>query len=379
MIQVIGNDLFQWDLGRSVCYTPDEGLEINELHFAHQGDAKALVMEVVAEDGAYTAEIPNILLQSGKPVRVWAVCTAANTRHNVELRILPVRKREKPTDYVYTQAEVKNYDSLTERIEKLEQGDNGGVNTIVVSVTNEVADHKPAEIYSHVQHGGMAVLLYSDIIFGMTRATERHVEFSSATDENLIDCIKVNEDGSVERYEHFFVSHELFQREIEKAVRSVNNVTPDKNGNVDISNRLTVFSDAENIATSNAREIAEHIANGGDAIYVGGDNFVCPLAGCTPDYAIFEHSADDGLLHTYLIYNDGTFDYNEAPSNASLSTTLGGKITRPITAEVGQTIVVRAVDDKGAPTTWEAADFPSDDHINSLIDTKLGVIEHGSY
>lgn len=51
-------------------------------------------------------------------------------------------------------------------------------------------------------------------------------------------------------------------------------------------------------------------------------------------------------------------------------------------AEVGQTIVVKEVNEEGKPISWEMADLPSavtDDHINSLIDAKLGVIENGSY
>ena len=57
----------------------------------------------------------------------------------------------------------------------------------------------------------------------------------------------------------------------------------------------------------------------------------------------------------------------------------GGGIPIPTTAEVGQTIVVKAVDESGKPTEWECADLPSNDHINSLIDAKLGVIENGTY
>ena len=51
-------------------------------------------------------------------------------------------------------------------------------------------------------------------------------------------------------------------------------------------------------------------------------------------------------------------------------------------ATVGQIAKITAVDDSGKPTAWEAVDMPSDvtdDHINSLIDAKLGVIENGSY
>ena len=43
-------------------------------------------------------------------------------------------------------------------------------------------------------------------------------------------------------------------------------------------------------------------------------------------------------------------------------------------AAVGQIIKIKAVDESGKPTEWEAVDIPSavtDDHINSLIDAKL--------
>lgn len=51
-------------------------------------------------------------------------------------------------------------------------------------------------------------------------------------------------------------------------------------------------------------------------------------------------------------------------------------------AEVGQIAKITAVDDSGVPTAWEAVDMPSavsDDHINAMIDDKLGVIENGAY
>ena len=48
-------------------------------------------------------------------------------------------------------------------------------------------------------------------------------------------------------------------------------------------------------------------------------------------------------------------------------------------ATVGQTVKISAVDDNGVPTAWEAVDFPTDDHINDLINTALGVIENGTY
>lgn len=48
-------------------------------------------------------------------------------------------------------------------------------------------------------------------------------------------------------------------------------------------------------------------------------------------------------------------------------------------ATVGQTVTIAKVDEKGKPTAWEPTDFPSDEHINGLINTALGVIENGTY
>ncbi len=45
--------------------------------------------------------------------------------------------------------------------------------------------------------------------------------------------------------------------------------------------------------------------------------------------------------------------------------------------EVGQTIKLTSVEEDR--TVWEATDFPSDEHINELINNALGVIENGTY
>ena len=69
------------------------------------------------------------------------------------------------------------------------------------------------------------------------------------------------------------------------------------------------------------------------------------------------------------------------PTNVSAFTNDAGYalttevIPTPATAEVGQTIVVKAVDESGKPTEWECADVAS----KAYVDEKLGVIENGAY
>lgn len=48
-------------------------------------------------------------------------------------------------------------------------------------------------------------------------------------------------------------------------------------------------------------------------------------------------------------------------------------------ASVGQIAKITAVDENGVPTAWEPVDMPTDEHINDLIKSALGVIENGSY
>lgn len=48
------------------------------------------------------------------------------------------------------------------------------------------------------------------------------------------------------------------------------------------------------------------------------------------------------------------------------------KITAPATISIGQTICVKAVDETGKPTEWEAADINVDSYTKSEIDTIMG-------
>ena len=63
--------------------------------------------------------------------------------------------------------------------------------------------------------------------------------------------------------------------------------------------------------------------------------------------------------------------FEETPSS--------GAYTLVDEAQVGQVAVVEAVDENNVPTKWKAVDYPTDEHVNDLINTALGVIENGSY
>lgn len=102
MIELVGGMLTQWDIDRSVEIA--DSLSVDEVHFANEGDSIAVKIQVTEVDGKKTAAIPCYLLQSGKSVRAYGV----NGGVTVKVISFPVRKRERPADYVY-EDDQRNY------------------------------------------------------------------------------------------------------------------------------------------------------------------------------------------------------------------------------------------------------------------------------
>lgn len=108
MITLNGGKLYQWDVDRSVSVSVD----VDEIHFKNPYGNTALIVDVV--DG--TAPIPNILLQGLANVVVWAVVDETT----IGTSVFEVTPRQKPSDYVYTETEIKSYEALERRIAELE-------------------------------------------------------------------------------------------------------------------------------------------------------------------------------------------------------------------------------------------------------------------
>ena len=116
-------ELSQWDSGRKVRIIPEEGITVDEVHFGNVFSGNALVVEtnVDAETGDIVANIPNILLCQFFNINVYTVMLIPDGKITTERKSFDVEAREKPSDYVYTETEIKNYDALEERVKKLEE------------------------------------------------------------------------------------------------------------------------------------------------------------------------------------------------------------------------------------------------------------------
>lgn len=140
MFEILGGrkSFFQWDLNQKLTVFDDS---ITEVHFCNKTEDCALVCEVYnGEDGARVVNVPNILLQYNRCIRVYGVA-ADHTEHYARFDVI---SRSKPADYVYTETEVKTWDEFNDRLTYLEE--NG---TSVEAINKAVEDYlisNPVEV-----------------------------------------------------------------------------------------------------------------------------------------------------------------------------------------------------------------------------------------
>lgn len=113
--------LYQWDTDRQVKVLTDDGITVDEVHFANAFTQQALIVVPTNGDGGRIANIPNILMQCSVPINVYAVAHSDNGERTVCAQQLEVIKRKKPSDYVYTETELKDYQELEDRVDVLEE------------------------------------------------------------------------------------------------------------------------------------------------------------------------------------------------------------------------------------------------------------------
>lgn len=109
--------LYQWDIGQRLrLYGVASGARVDYVM-----GAQTLSVDSYADGGDVYADIPNILLQESGGIKVLVYVTGEDYGETVCERRLNVLPRAKPSDYVYTETEVKTYDDLEARVSALEE------------------------------------------------------------------------------------------------------------------------------------------------------------------------------------------------------------------------------------------------------------------
>ena len=139
--------LYQWDTGRQV------ECDAEQVHFSNHHYGTSIDVDV--KDGKAT--IPNQLLTSATPIKAWAWVKDSSGEYTKEEQIFAVAKRNKPSDYVYTPAEIKTWQDLQNQIGDLSNlktahkdnlvnaindaaGSSGGAGDFIIKMTVEGHD-----------------------------------------------------------------------------------------------------------------------------------------------------------------------------------------------------------------------------------------------
>ena len=120
------NELFQWDINRQIIVSD---ASIDAVHFCNRTDVSALVVEVKEKNGLRVADVPNILLQESWDINVYGYCGGHYTKQAARIKVNP---RCKPESYVYTETEVLNYNTVMEKIDKVENNIGEVVNDYLI-------------------------------------------------------------------------------------------------------------------------------------------------------------------------------------------------------------------------------------------------------
>lgn len=96
--------LYQWDTDRKLIVNDKN---IKQVHFTNQVINNALVCEGYELGGTWVVNVPNILLQDNLDITVYAF----GDNHTKYEKVIEVKSKSKPDDYVYTETEVFDFNS----------------------------------------------------------------------------------------------------------------------------------------------------------------------------------------------------------------------------------------------------------------------------
>lgn len=141
MLNLKDGTLWQWDIGRKMIVTLEEGSTIDKVQFYNgigENAYPATSIEIV--NGEILAGIPNSLLCYANNLTVYLMTTDEDGVKTQEQITLVVNKRAKPEDYIFTDDEFHTYKAYDERLQYLEK------NVVLPERLESVVDQEIEEV-----------------------------------------------------------------------------------------------------------------------------------------------------------------------------------------------------------------------------------------
>lgn len=98
------NSFHQWDLNVKVTSTDFTVGE--EIHFGNMRISVSPTVKTYELNGAVVADVPNFLLQTANPIKVYHYVRGEDSSQTIDQRTFLVEQRPQPSDYYYTETEL---------------------------------------------------------------------------------------------------------------------------------------------------------------------------------------------------------------------------------------------------------------------------------
>lgn len=229
---------YQWDLDRQVAV---EDATITEVHFCNRTDDCSLVVEVV--DGL--ANVPNVILQKSFNVRVFGYDGKA-TRYD---KVFEVKARSKPSDYVYTEVEIKRYDDLNKRIDEIEE--KGFSEEVVDNAVQDYFEKNPIDFTGYATEDYVDEAVKNVQVDLTGYATEDYVD-KAIENIDIPEPEKVDLTGYAKEQwvkdqgyltEHQSLEGYATEKYVDDAIAAIE--IPESGGDVDLTNYVTTDTEQE--------------------------------------------------------------------------------------------------------------------------------------
>lgn len=403
------SELWQWDTGRKLTVDAD----CSQVHFSNKIFGRSIDVDVV--DGV--AIIPDVLLQTDKDLFAWAFVGTAENGYTKISKVFKVNRRNKPSDYVFTPPEQTTLGEILERLDDLESIQDPDA---IKNAVEDYLEKNPVEAPVQSVNGKTGTVeLIAEDVGAISNETDPTVP--AWAKQPTKPTYTAAEVGALP--DTYTPPNQTAQQvgadPAGTAASAVSQHNTDAAAHNDLrlalqglSDRINAALDSDDTTLDQMSEVVAYIKSNKDlidAITTSKINIADIVNDLVTNVTDKPLSAAQGVALKGLIDELRALIPEAYTLPTATETTLGGvkpvtateDMTQPVGvdaegrlmtkpgsggsgisvsgATVGQTVKIAAVDDDGVPTAWEPADFPTDDHINDLINTALGVIENGTY
>lgn len=317
------NELWQWDTGRTL----NVDAECSQVHFSNKVFGRSIDVDVI--DGV--SIIPDILLQTDKDLNAWAFVGTAESGYTKISKTFKVNRRNKPADYVFTPPEQTTLGEILERLDDIESAQDPDA---IKNAVDDYLDNNPIQIEE------------TDPTVPAWAKQPTKPEYTAAeVGAQIADCVVTFSGANEEE----LTADKTFE-EVKAAYNEGRTLVGMYSGK-----RYDFYSDG-----------------GGE-----GFGFVKRVVS-TLDYKMIWLWEGDSVQ-----FRDGVLSVshpvqsvNGKTGAVSLTAEDVGALPEDTEIPTVPTNVSAFTNDAGYAKTSE---IPTDDHINQLINTALGVIENGTY